>query len=145
MSNSQSFRSLSDQDESWLSDQRECVEALINGNPDAENKYKTSAGKLGTIRAILEANVFQADETFKLQGLGIVLGDALASEIGLVWKMSVDDDGESPCLVKEGTSIVIFPQTMISKRIERGEEVDVFYLFNATFNHVEDLLNDGVD
>jgi len=46
-------------------------------------------------------------------------------------------------LVLEGTSIILFPQTMISKRIERGEEVDVFDLFNGIVAKVEELRAKG--
>ena len=53
--------------------------------------------------------------------------------------MVEDEYGRDPCLVVDGTSIMLFPLTMISKRIERGEEVDVFDIFNALADDVEKL------
>jgi hypothetical protein len=131
MSTGQTFRDLTDEDRKWLSEQRSRTERLLAGNPDAQRKYQTAAGKLGTIRAVLEGGVFRTDQTFELQGLGIILGDAIAAEMGFAWKMVEDQLATSPCLVSEGTSIVLYPQTMISKRVERGETVDVFDLFNG--------------
>jgi hypothetical protein len=135
----QTFRDLGQEDFDWLSAQRQPTEKLLDGNPDAQAKYQTSAGKLGVIRAVLEGKAFRPDQTFELQGLGIILGDALADELGMTWKMVEDKHGTSPCLVLEGTSIMLYPQTIISKRIERGETVDVFELFNCTAAKVEEL------
>lgn len=143
MNSDQVFRDLTDQDRSWLADQRSRVEQLLVGNPDAQRKYQTSAGKLGTIRAVLEGGVFRADQTFELQGLGIVLGDAISAERGLDWKMVEDQYGISPCLVLEGTSVVLYPQTMISRHVERGETVDVFDLFNWLCGQIDELKAKG--
>jgi uncharacterized protein DUF3806 len=139
----QSFRDLGQNDRDWLGGQRRRVEALIEGNADAVAKYKTNVGKLGVIRAILDAKAFRPDQTYELQGLGVILGDALASQLGMDWKMVEDKHGTSPCLILQGTSIVLFPQTMISKRIERGEEVDVFDLFDGIVAKVEELRSKG--
>jgi hypothetical protein len=59
------------------------------------------------------------------------------------WQMVEDEYGVSPCLVLKGTSIVLYPQTMISKRIERGEEVDVFDLFDGVVAKLEELRSAG--
>ena len=143
MTSDQTFRDLTHEDRKWLSDQRSRTERLLDGNPDAQFKYTTSAGKLGVIRAVLEGGFFRPDQTFELQGLGVILGDVLSTEMGLVWKMVEDHSGISPCLVLEGTSIVLYPQTMISKRIERGDTVDVFDLFNSVCAHVEEMRAKG--
>ena len=37
------------------------------------------------------------------------------------------------------TTIILFPVTMVSRRNERGEHVDVFQLFNGIAAQVEDL------
>jgi uncharacterized protein DUF3806 len=116
---------------------------LIEGNDDALDQYRTVSGKLGIIQAVLTAKVFRPDQTFELQGLGIVLGAAVADQLKMDWQMVEDEHGTSPCLVLKGTSIVLYPQTMISKRIERGEEVDVFQLFDDAVAKVEELRSSG--
>jgi hypothetical protein len=139
MNSDQIFRDLTDEDRKWLSDQRARTEQLLAGNPDAQHKYQTSVGKLGTIRAVLEVGLYRPDQTFELQGLGIILGDAISAEMGLAWKMVEDQYGTSPCLFLDGTSIVLYPQTMISKRVERGETVDVFDLFNWVCGQIDEM------
>lgn len=109
----------------------------------AEVKYQTLGGKLGLLNAILSNGWIQPDETLKLQCLGISFGDALAQLMGLEWRMVVDEYGRDPALVQPGTSIVLFPQTMISKRIENGERVDVHEMFKSTCNTIQGLQGEG--
>ena len=134
---------LTDTDEQRLRDQRAVVEAYL-GNDDSKQKYQTAPGKLGTIRAILDADVFKPDQTYELQCLGIVLGDTFVQELKMEWIMVEHEDGRDPAVRMPGTSIILFPLTMISKRIERGEKVDVFELFNDVAALVEDLQRQGI-
>lgn len=57
--------------------------------------------------------------------------------------MIEDQYGTSPCLVLKNTSIILFPQTMVSKRVERGDSVDVFDLFNGVVEKIEELRAKG--
>src|SRR6266404_3133807 len=66
---------LNEADEQRLRDQRAVVEKYL-GNEESKQKYKTAAGKLGTIRAVLQAGTFKREQTYELQCVGIVLGDA---------------------------------------------------------------------
>jgi Domain of unknown function (DUF3806) len=137
----QKITELTEDDQNRLADQRSEVEKYL-ANEDSERKYKTPGGKLGIIRALLQANTFKREQTYELQCLGIVLGDAFVQELGWEWIMVEDDDGRDPAVSVPGTSIIIYPLTMISKRIERGEEVDVFDLFNGIVEMVEDQIID---
>jgi hypothetical protein len=132
----QRVTSLSDADSQRLRDQRAVVEKYL-GDESSRTKYKTAPGKLGTIRAILDGNVFKPNETHKLQCLGVVLGDAFVLDLRMEWVMVDDGQGRDPALRLPGTSVLLFPLTMISKRIERGEKVDVFDLFNGVAAEVE--------
>ena len=140
---SQTFTRLTEADETRLADQRGVVERFLGDDADNHRKYETAAGKLGAIRALLDAGVFRADQTYELQCLGIVLGDALVQELGMEWVMVEDEYGRDPATRVRGTSIVVFPLTMISKRVERGESVDIFALFNDIAGHVENLRASG--
>jgi Domain of unknown function (DUF3806) len=139
----QKTSALTDTDQKRLSDQRAVVERYLGGE-DSTKKYKTVAGKLGTIRAILQGNIFKREQTYELQCLGIVLGDAFVQELGMEWIMVEDEHGSDPGVRMPKTSIIIFPMTMISKRIEAGEQVDVFDLFNKVTTQVEELVRQGV-
>jgi hypothetical protein len=63
-----------------------------------------------------------------LQSLGVVFGDVLTSELPLRWVMITDEFGTDPTLRFKNTSININALTMISKRVERDDPVDVFLL-----------------
>ena len=107
--------------------------------PEAEHKYETIDGKLNLLDTIIRNKWIEPSETLKLQCLGITLGDALVQRLDLKW-MSVEDEyGRDPALIMEGTSIVLFPLTMISKRIEAGEEVDIYEIFNGICAKVEEI------
>jgi hypothetical protein len=137
------FSALTESDRARLGRQRALVEQYLGRDPDNLRRYESAAGKLGTIRAILDAGVFRADQTFELQCLGIVLGDALVQEFGMEWVMVEDEYGRDPATRVPGTSIVVYPLTMVSKRIERGEAVDVFVLFNAVAAQVNEMRATG--
>lgn len=129
---------LSEDDYIRLRDQRAVVQRYL-GNEASKEQYKNAAGKLGTIRAILQAGVFKSDQTYELQCLGIVLGDAFVQELQMEWIMVEDEYGRDPAVRLPGTTIILYPLTMISQRVERGEQVDVFALFNGVSAQVDDL------
>ena len=105
----------------------------------ARGKYDILQGKLGLLQAILDAGWIELTETVKLQSLGTTLGDALVQELGLEWVAVEDDYGRRLAVRFPGTTVIAFPRTMISKRIERGEEVDVRRLFQGIRADMRDM------
>lgn len=138
----QKITALSEVDQRRLRDQRAVVERYL-GDQDSKQKYRTAAGKLGTIRAILQGGAFKPEQTYELQCLGIVLGDAFVQELGMEWIMVEDEHGRDPAVRMPGTSVILYPLTMISKRVESGEPVDVFELFNGVAAQVDELKRQG--
>ncbi|MEM1449253.1 MAG: DUF3806 domain-containing protein [Planctomycetota bacterium] len=122
-----------------LAEQRAAIEGLVAQDEENLAKLRTAAGKLGTIRAILDAGVFRPEQTYELQCLGVLLGDAFVLELGMEWVTVEDEHGRDPAVRVPGTSTLLFPLTMISKRVERGEAVDVFDLFNGIAARVDGL------
>jgi len=110
----------------------------------ARHKYDTLDGKLRLLDTILRNKWVAPNETLKLQCLGITFGDALVQKLGLAWIAVEDDFGRDPALTLEGTSVRVFPLTSISKRIERGEEVEIYELFEDACRAVERLRREGV-
>ena len=125
----QTVSALTEDDHKRLDEQRAVVTNYLTD--EGRSKFATAPGKLGTLRALLEAEVFQADQRYELQSMGIVLGDVFVQDIGFSWVMVEDEYGRDPALKYQETSIILFPLTMISKRVERGEQVDVFDLYNS--------------
>lgn len=62
----------------------------------------------------------------------MAFGDALASEFPLRWVMITDEYGTDPTLRFKNTSVNINALTLISKRVEGDEPVDVSELLRKT-------------
>ncbi len=99
--------------------------------PETEHLYDQLEEKLRLLDTIIKNRWIERTETVKLQSLGITLGDALVQKLGFEWVSVEDEIGRDPAIRLPGTSIVMFPLTMLSKRIERGEVVDVYQLFDG--------------
>jgi hypothetical protein len=109
---------------------------------EARDKYQSVQGKLRLLDTIVRSDWIEPHETWKLQSLGITFGDLLAQMLNLEWVMVEDDNGRDPALRVPGTSILVYPLTVISKRIERGETVDVPELLREFANGIERLRQD---
>jgi NAD-dependent SIR2 family protein deacetylase len=130
-----SWEELSEDDIARLSAQRKWV----LDHYDDPKRAESVEGKLRLLSFIIGENWIEPHETVKLQCLGVVFGDALAQRLSLSWKIVIDSVGRDPALVVAGTSLRIFPLTMISKRIEKGEQVDVVDMFGGICAHVNAL------
>ncbi len=137
----QKIRALTPAEYDRLLDQLAVPEQYL-GDDASKEKYKTAAGKLGTIRAILQAGLFKSN-AYELQCLGVALGDAFVQELHMEWVVIEDEHGTDFAVLMPGTSIMLFPLTMISKRVERGEQVDVFDMFNSIAAQIEELKANG--
>lgn len=122
--------------------QRQLIERYL-ADELSRQKYKTPAGKLGTLRAMLAASIFDATQTHELQSMGIVLGDVFVQDMGFHWVIVEDSNGRDPALQYLDTSVILYPLTMISKRIERGETVDVFDLYNGIADLAQQQIDQG--
>ena len=77
---------------------------------------------LDAIQDLLDASALKADQTYELQCLGIVFGRRFVVALGGVdWVFVEDEYGRDPALRYLKTSLIFFPLTMISKRVEAGE------------------------
>jgi hypothetical protein len=133
----QRVEELSPEDSAKVEAQRKCVREHYP--LESESKYQTLEGKLVLLDTILKNNWIKPNETVKLQCLGITFGDALVQNLGLKWVAVEDEYGRDPALIIEGTSIITFPLTSISKRIENGEDVDVYSLFESACSKINEL------
>jgi len=133
----QKIESLSDDDAHRLEQQR----AWVCGHYEehARHHYETVEGKLRLLETIINSGWIEPTETWKLQSLGVTFGDALSEKMGLSWVAVEDEYGRDPALHDYGTTIVVFPLTTISKRIERGEAVDVRELFDQACQSISRL------
>jgi uncharacterized protein DUF3806 len=125
------FTELSETDRARLDQQRAIVLAA------AKQRYGTpvltrTAKDLPVLQHLIDDKVFSKMQTYELQSLGIAFGDVLASELPLRWVMVTDEYGTDPTLRFKDTTVQVNALTMISKRIEKGEEVDLRELLRRT-------------
>lgn len=93
-----------------------------------------------TMQELLDRRVLARDATYDLQCLGIVLGTCLVDAIeGIDWAMVEDEYGRDPALRYLETSLLMFPLTMISRRVEDGIEVDLRHMFEELCDRIEEL------
>jgi hypothetical protein len=124
------FLELSQDDKARLDRQRAIVAA-------AAKRYGagTLAGTkadLPLLQKMIDNRVFNKFQTYELQSLGVAFGDVLSSELPLRWVMVTDEYGTDPTLRFKKTAVQINALTMISKRIERDEPVDLSNLLRIT-------------
>ena len=87
---------------------------------------------LSAIQRLLDDDVVDRG-TYALQCLGVALGRVMIHNIqGLDWWIVEDEYGRDPCLRYLATTIQFNPLTMISKRVEHGEDVDIRHLFEQS-------------
>jgi uncharacterized protein DUF3806 len=87
----------------------------------------------------IDDKVFKKSQTYELQCLGVAFGDVLTSELPLRWMMVTDEFGTDPTLRFKKTTLQINALTMISKRVERDEHVDVSELLRMTREQLAEI------
>ena len=74
--------------------------------------------------------------------MGVVFGEVFVEDMGFHWILVEDEFGRDPAIRFEDTSVIAYPLTMISKRVERGEPVDVFDLYNGVAGEMSRLIEE---
>jgi hypothetical protein len=125
------FNELSDADRVRLDQQRAIVAATAKRKYGTGDLTKTVAD-LPVLQRLIDDHVFSKTQTYELQSLGVAFGDILASELPLSWAMVSDEYGTDPTLRCKDKPANINALTMISKRVERGEVVNLVQLLQIT-------------
>lgn len=101
---------------SWV---RNCI---VGDTAEFDSSWQAKAR---TVVGVLDTGKVGPTDTARLQALGVVFGDALVQLFDLNWVQIVDERGTDPALEIPGVSDgVIFPLTIVAKRVEKGETVD---------------------
>jgi len=125
------FTELSGTDTAQLDKQRALVAAAAKQKYGTPSLTKTKSD-LVVLQRLIEDQVFNKTQTYELQCLGVAFGDVLASEFPLRWVMVTDEYGTDPTLRYKAMPLQINALTMISKRIERNERVNLLDLQEIT-------------
>ncbi|WGO96686.1 DUF3806 domain-containing protein [Saccharophagus degradans] len=125
-----------------MDNQREYVSTLVSKYFQKQVITK-SESDFELIQFIVNENILKPEQSWELQSLGVVLGDALAAEIdGLSWWQVTDEYGTDAVLRYKQTTLQIGAKTMISKRVENGSEVDVKHMYFLLKDFVETKSNE---
>ena len=124
------FSELSKDEAARLEQQRAVVAAAAKRSGTA---FLTGTkSDLPVLQRLIDDKVFKKSQTYELQCLGVAFGDVLTSELPLRWMMVTDEYGTDPTLRFKKTTFQINAPTMISKRLERDEHIDVSELLRIT-------------
>jgi hypothetical protein len=91
------------------------------------------------LQRLVDDKVLRADQTYELQCLGAVLGQVFAAKTPLKWAVVKDKFGRDLALHYPNTSVIVFPMTMISQRVEDGRDVEIVPLYRTVASQVEKL------
>jgi len=102
-------------------------------------RLSKSKDDFAVLQKIIDSKLIMPDETWKLQSLGVVFGDALVvTNVGLAWCEVTDEYGTDPTLRLWQTTLQVTALTMLSKRVEDGMEVDVQDLADSIEKFIHD-------
>ncbi|WP_207780250.1 DUF3806 domain-containing protein [Pokkaliibacter plantistimulans] len=107
-------------------------------------KMDGSIQDLERLQTIIDSAQIPVTSTQELQSLGIVFGKVFVNETpDYDWWVIEDEYGKDACVRYKETTLLIFPQTMLSKRIEEGEHVDVPDFFQVLKQDLERVKNEN--
>lgn len=120
------------------------VAKILNIDEGEIDAYHDSDKTLSLIQKTIDEKVLQAENALELQSLGIALGDYIQyKNKDFHWALVRDEYGRDVCLQFKTFAITVFPMTMISKRIEDGEIVNVAELVGTLIDQVTELSENG--
>lgn len=121
-----------------MQSRRAQLHALIaRGFPNDELGH--TAADFELLQRIVDANTLKAEDVSDWEAMGIAFGDGLTTMIpGLAWVQVTDQYGTDAVLRYRGTSLQIGVVTMLLKRIETNEAVDIAHMAHWLQTFIEE-------
>lgn len=95
---------------------------------------------LALLQRVLDFKFLEPEATYSLQALGIAFGKVFVENNAYYdWWMVEDEYGRDPAIRYKETTLLVFPQTMLSKRIEDGDEVEVEAMYAGLCEQLEEI------
>lgn len=103
-----------------------------------------SLGDLSLLQKVLSSGSIQREAAYQLQSLGLAFGKVFVnSNPGYDWWMVEDEYGRDPAVRYKETSLLLFPQTMLSKRIEEHGSVEVSELYTGLLESLDEIIKEN--
>jgi hypothetical protein len=125
-----------------LQAQRDAIQEVLRERYGVFNLPAIKAD-LPILQQLIDERVFSPEQEGEWSCLGVVFGDVIAAELGLHWCAYCDEQGAEPALRLTETSITLFPRTMILKRIENSEEIELDAFIENLAESIEELKTEG--
>lgn len=95
---------------------------------------------LGILQLLLDKQLVRASQTRELQAMGVIMGDLLATDLGMHWVIYEDALGRSRALRYERSDEYLFPITMIARRRAAGNDTPVTAIYQKAYDIIAPLL-----
>jgi hypothetical protein len=96
---------------------------------------------LTALQKVIDSKIVEPEATYSLQALGLAFGKVfVGTQANFDWWMVEDEYGRDPAIRYKQTTLLLFPKTMLSKRIEDGKQVDVKEIFKGLQDMVREVL-----
>ncbi len=123
-------------DEAYVKNQYELIQDIVNSE-FAIRFNGDKAHDLALLQRLIDSGVVKSDQRLELQAMGVVLGKTLAQEFELRWVVFRDSVGRSRALQIDETKRVVFPMTMISRRLEVDARTNVQEIYAKVSGIIE--------
>lgn len=103
----------------------------------------TADNDMEILQKLLTEKLIKNNNTLQLQAMGIILGDIYIKQLGVHWVVLKDKMGRSRALQADNQQQLLFPITMISRRVEVGIEVNIKEIYQTGYQILEPLVRKG--
>ena len=112
----------------YMQARRAQLHALVADN-FSDRELTHTAADFELLQRIVDANLLEAEDVAGWEAMGIAFGDGLTTMVpGLAWAQVTDQYGTDAVLRYQATTLQIGVVTMLLKRAEANEEINVAHL-----------------
>lgn len=126
-------------DKQYMASQLSKADELIRSELGSQLRHTRS--DLQLLQMIVDKKLIARDDTLTQQALGMVLGEVLINETGMLWYTLNDQYGRSRAICVKGTKHCLFPVTMLSRRMEVGLSPNVEKIYKEALELVGPYVN----
>jgi hypothetical protein len=98
---------------------------------------RSNGDDLPVLQQLVDKRVVKDADVEIWQAIGVVVGDLMAEEFDLHWVSVEDEYGVSKALQFQDTMNFVFPITLLSKRIQFGQKIDIAAIYEKLRADIE--------
>ncbi len=104
------------------------------------NELNQSLGDLDEMQVVIDSGELGTDKSYELQCLAIAFGHVLGKNVGgLDWAVIENKNGRDLAMRYEDTKLCFPVRTILSQRVEAGQEVDIKAIYGQLTDKLEEL------